>query len=80
MKFNGIYSDRQSFQINCGVPQCPILGSLLFLLYINNLCNVPKLVDFTLFADDTFSHKDLNLLSENLNSEMCKLTQWCRAN
>ena len=35
------------------------------------------------FADDTnifFSHKDFNLLSETLNSEMCKLTQWCRAN
>ena len=42
-----------------------------------------KVVDFILFADDTnifFSHKDFNLLSETLNSEMCKLTQWCRAN
>ena len=49
----------------------------------NDLCNVSKLVDFILFADDTntfFSHKDFNLLSETLNSEMCKLTQWCRAN
>ena len=34
-------------------------------------------------ADGTnifFSHKDFNLLSKTLNSEMCKLTQWCRAN
>lgn len=39
-----------------------------------------KVVDF---ADDTnifFSHKGFNLLSETLNSEMCKLTQWRRAN
>ena len=48
------------------------------LLYINDLCNVSKVVDFILFADDTnifFSHKDFNSLSETLNSEMCKLTQ-----
>ena len=56
---------------------------LLFLLYRNDLCNVSKVVDFILFADDTnifFSHKDFNLLPEILNSEMLKLTQWCRAN
>ena len=42
-----------------------------------------KVVDFILFADDTnifFSHKDFNLLPGILNSEMLKLTQWCRAN
>ena len=56
---------------------------LLFLLHINDLCNVSKVVDFILFADDTnifFSHKDFNLLPEILNSEMLKLTQWCREN
>ena len=40
-------------------------------------------MDFILFADDTnifYSHKDFNLLSGILNSEMLKLTQWCRAN
>ena len=48
----------------------------------NDLCNVSKVLDFILFADDTnifFSHKDFNLLPEILNSEMLKLTQWCRA-
>ena len=41
------------------------------------------MVHFILFADDTnilFSQKDFNLLAETLHSEMCKLTQWCRAN
>ena len=49
------------------------VGPLLFLVYINDLCNVSKVVDFILFADDTnifFSHKDFNLLPGILNSEM----------
>ena len=81
VEFNGISSE--SCEIKCGVSQGSILGPLLFLLYINDLCNVSKVVDFILFADDTnifFSHKDFNLLPEILNSEMLKLTQWCRAN
>ena len=77
-EFNGISSE--SCEIKCRVPQGSILGPLLFLLYRNDLCNVSKVVDFILFADDTnifFSHKDFNLLPEILNSEMLKLTQWC---
>ena len=61
VEFNGICSEL--CQIKCGVPQGSILGPLLFLLYINDLCNVSKVVDFILFADDTnifFSHKDFN--------------------
>ena len=33
--------------------QGSILGSLLFLLSIKNLCNVSKVVDIILFVDDT---------------------------
>ena len=66
-----------------GAPGFYTRSPTLSTLYLNDLCNVSKVVDFILFADDTnifFSHKDFNLLPGILNSEMLKLTQWCRAN
>ena len=37
----------------CGVPQGSILVPLIFLLLINDLCNVSKVADFIPFAHDT---------------------------
>ena len=78
-QFVDLNGHRSSFcKVECGVPQGSILGPLLFLVYINDLSNISKVLDFILFADDSnifFSHKDINILSETLNSELSRLTQ-----
>ena len=58
-------------------------GSLVFLLYINDLNNVSTLVELILFADDIYLfmfHKDPVYLAASLNSELNKLSTWFKAN
>ena len=51
VKIDGCSSELLS--VICGVLQGSILGPTLFILYINDICNVSNLVKFILFADDT---------------------------
>ena len=47
------YSNSDCLDVKCRVPQGSILGTALFILYVNDMCNVSKSLKSILFADDT---------------------------
>ena len=55
-----------------------MLGPILFILYINDMCNVSTLFKPILFADDTnlfYSGKDIKELCSVVSIELDK---WCK--
>ena len=93
--FKSYLSNRQQFvsygdknksnneNINCGVPQGSILGPLLFILYVNDLCNASNVLNPIMFADDTnlfVSAKDIKQLFQTMTKELITIQNWFNAN
>ena len=81
VNFNNVLSNR--CKITTGVPQGSILGPLLFLLYINDICGSSRLLRFILYADDTnifYSGENLDQLCATVNNELRGVMQWFKTN
>ena len=62
--------------MTCGIPHGSIDGPKLFLLYINDICNVSNMLDFILFADETnifYKHKNIDIMCTIVSVELDKL-------
>ena len=81
----------ESLQITTGVPQGSILGPMLFIIYMNDIHLASSKFNAILHADDTtlmnwlyifdfHAEPETQNLSENINSELQKVSYWLAAN
>jgi hypothetical protein len=81
VQFGNAYSEPGI--VSFGVPQCSILGPLLFVLFINDLPNGTVRCDILMYADDTvifFSAKDTSEIERVLNTELELIHNWLHLN
>jgi len=67
--------------VTSGVPQGSVLGPLLFLLFVNDLCqNLSS--NIRLFADDTVLYREISSAEDHsiLQSDLDKIAKWCEEN
>ena len=70
--------ESEYMDVKSGVPQCSILGPLLFSIYTNDLVTVSTKLKFLMYADDTtiyFNLEDLSGINveESVSNELNKV-------
>ena len=74
----------QSAQVISGVPQGSVLGPLLFLIYINDLSEVPlgNGASTSLYADDVLLYRVINISEDfvALQDDIDKINSWSNTN
>ena len=63
------FGNTELSNIICGVPQRSIPGPLLFIIYVNDLCQTSEFLKPTMFADD----KNLFCKSKNVKTLFLKV-------
>ena len=79
----GKYEHSNYLPLTYGAPQGSCLGSLIFLIFTNDLHKQIENCNTILFANDTTlykTHRSLNYLKWCLEDDMTRLSDWFRAN